>query len=719
MVAGSQGLSKDRSRGKSVVPTEVQKLNSSNAGASSKLMRGNTPSHQLHEEKYVDDPTCWVTWMSAQQDGMWLRLRSPTRIHPTSAFALYWTAFGIVFISMCLVFIPFQLAFDYEADINGSTSQVFWAAVFPVMDVYFLFDIVVNFNTCYYVDDELRQSRKDLTKRYLTGWFTIDFLSSSSTFIVWFSSIEGLGMFRNVRILRLLRLLRLFRMLKLGKMIATLEQQSEEMKVFINYLKICGPTFAWTHLLACAWQSIGSSAEGPNWLLAYHGDDSWRRLEVEQNYLTSLYWAFVTVTTVGYGDITPQNDTERIFAVGATFVGTAVFAFIVGEIQSMVTRKKVFAIDFEHKMESVEEFMRYHRFPSALRQKVRHHYGSMWERQILFNEDAILDELPLNIRSDVAVFLRRDLILKVPFLRDAPLNLVFDLVSRLHLLVVGAGSIIVEVGDHGREMFIIDKGEVEVTLPKRRSVFNQAQPQVILGEGDFFGEKALLEACVRTATVKATRACELLVLSAMDLGSVLEKNPVVAKHVIESLRLHDRDQKGEEDGYQSVTLWQAKKIVHHLQRKDGEADDAKAGPDDEEDDEDEEEGTKKANPGKKKTANVLVKWEDMSDDEGEDSDKEEGDDKAQNGDDNSGEPQPPETSPEAKAQSLSASFKNEVLEQKIVHLQEELQLVQRQQKRTEAVQEEQIERMMDLLRKEGIEPKERKSVKIASKVEPA
>ena len=36
------------------------------------------------------------------------------------------------------------------------------------------------------------------------------------------------------------------------------------------------------------------------------------------------YWAFTTLTTVGYGDIVPVNNDERIFTVVMEFVGLTV-----------------------------------------------------------------------------------------------------------------------------------------------------------------------------------------------------------------------------------------------------------------------------------------------------------------------------------------------------------------------------------------------------------
>ena len=51
-------------------------------------------------------------------------------------------------------------------------------------------------------------------------------------------------------------------------------------------------------------------------------------------YIASMYWATVTCTTVGYGDILPTNNYELIWAMCIIIFGVAIFSYILSDLSS-------------------------------------------------------------------------------------------------------------------------------------------------------------------------------------------------------------------------------------------------------------------------------------------------------------------------------------------------------------------------------------------------
>jgi hypothetical protein len=53
-----------------------------------------------------------------------------------------------------------------------------------------------------------------------------------------------------------------------------------------------------------------------------------------ERYIASLYWATVTCSTVGYGDILPQNKWELFWACIILIVGVAIFSYVLSDMSS-------------------------------------------------------------------------------------------------------------------------------------------------------------------------------------------------------------------------------------------------------------------------------------------------------------------------------------------------------------------------------------------------
>jgi voltage-gated potassium channel len=54
--------------------------------------------------------------------------------------------------------------------------------------------------------------------------------------------------------------------------------------------------------------------------------------ELFEGFLDSVYWATVSLTTIGYGDIVPDSDIGKIVVLISSFLGIAVIALPAGII---------------------------------------------------------------------------------------------------------------------------------------------------------------------------------------------------------------------------------------------------------------------------------------------------------------------------------------------------------------------------------------------------
>jgi len=105
------------------------------------------------------------------------------------------------------------------------------------------------------------------------------------------------------------------------------------------------------------------------------------------------------------------------------------------------------------------------------------------------------------------------------------------------------GEVIIRQGDPGECMYAIQSGNVEVVLEDGgRSV-----PVAVLTEGDFFGEMALFEREVRSATVRARGQARILTVDRTNLLRRIHEDPTLAFRVIETLsrRLRQMDRAAE------------------------------------------------------------------------------------------------------------------------------------------------------------------------------
>ena len=136
----------------------------------------------------------------------------------------------------------------------------------------------------------------------------VDLLSILPTYLALF--VPGAN---HLLIIRLLRVLRIFRILKLVRYLSeanilgrAMVQSRRKILIFFSTVLVLSTIFG----------SLMYAIEGPT-----HGFSSIPK---------SIYWTIVTITTVGYGDITPQTPLGQVIAALAMLTGYSIIAIPTG-----------------------------------------------------------------------------------------------------------------------------------------------------------------------------------------------------------------------------------------------------------------------------------------------------------------------------------------------------------------------------------------------------
>lgn len=461
-------------------------------------------------------------------------------IRHDSAFRMAWDLLLMALMFYVSLTMPFQLGFGDDKLLG---------IIDFIVDVIFCIDLCLNFRTSYvFRDEEIVQDGKKIAWRYLKSWFILDFVSSFP-----FDAISA-GFFPDLTIFRILKVgkvMRVMKLLKLSKMMAHFKSNKRSgVLALVDYIeerttspfpvtivsisKLALLAFIVAHWLGCFGAAVDKTSL-EDYFSSKPGGAS-----IMQQYLAAIYWAMTTLSTVGYGDITPKTDEERLYAMFAMVVGGSLYGYVIGCVTSMVTAKDLHSQAYLEKMELYQGWLdrKVNEIPKWLRTRIRKHLKKSLLAMAAVEDSTVITELSNELRGWTAHYLVHDCVRNHPMFSQMDRSVLAKLVEVLKTMHTSHNEKVVTMGDPGTAMYILTEGVArydegikfeggtgEATTSKRFQ-------QVVLG--DSFGEEILFGMReMYDYTISSTTDCLFQTIREDDFRERYEHMPELRKSMYE------------------------------------------------------------------------------------------------------------------------------------------------------------------------------------------
>uniref|UniRef100_A0A8C2CNV6 Voltage-gated delayed rectifier potassium channel KCNH4 n=1 Tax=Cyprinus carpio TaxID=7962 RepID=A0A8C2CNV6_CYPCA len=433
-----------------------------------------------------------------------------------------------------------------------------------LVEILFMLDIVLNFRTTFVsTSGQVVYDARSICVHYVTTWLFVDLIAALPFDLLYAFNVSvyfGVHLLKTVRLLRLLRLLQ------------KLERYSQYSAVVLTLLMSMFGLLA--HWMACVWYVIGRSEieNSPGswdigWLhelgkrlgtpyflspLSVGNSSQWNTTgagpvgtsnagqtgavlgggpSIRSSYVTSLYFALSSLTSVGFGNVSANTDSEKIFSICTMLIGALMHAAVFGNVTAIIQRMYSRRSLYHTRTKDLKDFIRVHRLPKALAQRMLECFQTTWSVNNGIDVSELLKDFPDELRADIAMHLNKEL-LQLPLFESASRGCLRSLSLIIKTSFCAPAEFLIRQGDALQAIYFVCSGSMEVL--KDNTVL------AILGKGDLIGSDSLTkEQVIKTnANVKALTYCDLQYISLKGLREVLRLYPEYAQKFVSEIQ-HD------------------------------------------------------------------------------------------------------------------------------------------------------------------------------------
>ncbi|KAL4461553.1 hypothetical protein ABPG74_016177 [Tetrahymena malaccensis] len=258
-----------------------------------------------------------------------------------------------------------------------------------------------------------------------------------------------------------------------------------------------------------------------NWLQQINIENS----EYYIKYIYSLYWAILTLTAVGNGEISPANFIEAlyisIFAVFFSFA-LALNIFKIGQIFNEICNQQQ---DVKKQIQFIEKYLQRKNISFQLKIRIKAYLKALLEEKNNYSQqtEQVLSLLTPTLREEVARESNLKMIQKFQVFNCFHQQTINKIALQMQEIIVSPGETIFLEGDCDDSIYLILRGQIEIFLKDAQRyshyfILETLLPDQIFGEIAFFSEQP------RTASARSTCFSTLCKIQRKDFIQVIHQN---------------------------------------------------------------------------------------------------------------------------------------------------------------------------------------------------
>ncbi|TNN03814.1 hypothetical protein fugu_000843 [Takifugu bimaculatus] len=401
-----------------------------------------------------------------------------------------------------------------------------WLTLDYLSDLMYIVDMIITVHTGYLDQGILVKDLTQLKQRYLhSKAFLRDLASLIPTDLLYF--VFGIQT-------PLVRINRLLRMPRLNEALDRMETRTSYPNTF-RISKLMIYIFVLIHWNACLYFALSSYIGFGSDRWVYPNITNPEFASLRRQYIYCFWFSAQIFTTVGDTPL-PKREDEYLFMIADLLIAVLVFASIVGNVGNVITSLRDRDNVFFPNHELVKAYLSSHQISKELRHRIDNWYQHLHINKKIIRENEILQELPLHLRTEIAVSVHLSTLSKVTIFHNCDRSLLEELVLKLTPQVFSPGEYVCKKGDVGHEMYIIKEGKLAVVADDGVTEF------AVLSDGNFFGEISIINikgnksGNRRTANIRSIGHSDLFSLSKEALMDVLSEFPAAKRHLEEKGR---------------------------------------------------------------------------------------------------------------------------------------------------------------------------------------